>query len=570
MPEPKLYAEYSRQDVHDIFSPDTRFTQSSGSWGLHGIVEIPNKPGDYVFFVTFGQHQADHTFDEWITEEGIISWQSQSRQSFEDRKIQQFIRHDDKNNSIYLFLRTQRSANYTYLGKLKYLVHDPVREKPVYMHWQLTDWPMPAETISRINLKLQPASIFQRGAFQITESAAEYDQRNTTFIWRGMMWQINRQGLFSQVRDWIARGLPEEATRYKDWYVDVDGQRISPKWLFHLITGASYNEFDAPQARKTLAKIGILASRVNNTQEFGSLRHFNSDHEGGDPMNTQERQLYFKKIVNLMSNEFPDILRGADIRVPKRANWFEVRFKGMTGLYSLRLRQTGIEYAYYFSSNTRLAEHITEGVTPHLESLTQQMGYEVNVDPRFNQVWGRFGFDIPTPALDFTYFFRYLSDPNYDRKAEIAEYIADNFPNLGVTPDQILLYLEKYDLSRENAECAWIFLKFIQATHQLLEDIHQNRKSKQRAPQKNLEENDPQTRICAHKIQQIQHFLMGNNTAPSDEVLCDWIHFCYEFELYKEGNMLFTLVSAEDVNPWYYERTRKIARLCSMKTAVRD
>ncbi|MGA2977937.1 MAG: DUF3427 domain-containing protein, partial [Spirochaetia bacterium] len=98
MPVLTLYSEYSRQDVHDIFSPDTRFTPGAGTWGLHGIVEIPDNPGDFVFFVTFGQQQAGHTFDEWITEEGVISWQSQPGQSFLDRRIQQFIHHDDYKN----------------------------------------------------------------------------------------------------------------------------------------------------------------------------------------------------------------------------------------------------------------------------------------------------------------------------------------------------------------------------------------------------------------------------------------------------------------------------------------
>jgi hypothetical protein len=222
MPALTLYSEYSRQDVHDIFSPNTRFTQSSGTWGLHGIVEIPNKPGDFVFFVTFGQHQADHTFDEWITDEGVISWQSQPRQSFMDRKIQQLIHHDDKKNSIHLFLRTQRAANYTYLGKLRYLSHDPEREKPVYMYWQLIDWPITAEVIGRIHLQVKSANNFR----QVMEPGSESEYGDTTLIWHSKTWQVNRQELISQVKDWLIRGLPKEAVRYKDWYINVDNQRI--------------------------------------------------------------------------------------------------------------------------------------------------------------------------------------------------------------------------------------------------------------------------------------------------------------------------------------------------------
>ena len=57
---------YSRQEVHSIFSPNTKFTPQAGTWGLHGVVEIPDRPNDHVFFVTYGQSQSGHDFDEGI------------------------------------------------------------------------------------------------------------------------------------------------------------------------------------------------------------------------------------------------------------------------------------------------------------------------------------------------------------------------------------------------------------------------------------------------------------------------------------------------------------------------
>ena len=66
-----LYEEYSREEVHNIFSPDTSFTPQAGTWGLQGVVPIPDRLGDWVFFVTFGQTQGEHTFDEGITEDGV-------------------------------------------------------------------------------------------------------------------------------------------------------------------------------------------------------------------------------------------------------------------------------------------------------------------------------------------------------------------------------------------------------------------------------------------------------------------------------------------------------------------
>ncbi len=45
-----LYENYSRKDVHDIFAPDTPFTPSRGAWGMQGIIKIPDRPKDFIFF----------------------------------------------------------------------------------------------------------------------------------------------------------------------------------------------------------------------------------------------------------------------------------------------------------------------------------------------------------------------------------------------------------------------------------------------------------------------------------------------------------------------------------------
>ncbi|MDB4664170.1 DUF3427 domain-containing protein [bacterium] len=136
----KLKDAYSRKEIHQIFSPETTFTPQAGTWGLRGIIKIPNTEGDYVFLVTYGQTQGDHDFDEGITEDGVLSWQSQPSQDLQSRVIQQLIAHDYVTDNIHLFLRESRKDDYEYLGKLGYLEHDKEREKPVYFQWQLLDW----------------------------------------------------------------------------------------------------------------------------------------------------------------------------------------------------------------------------------------------------------------------------------------------------------------------------------------------------------------------------------------------------------------------------------------------
>lgn len=149
-----LWSDYTREDVHSIFSPNSTFTPQAGTWGLQGIVRIPDREGDWVFFVTFGQQQGDHAFDESITDEGVLSWQSQPSQRLDDKIIRALVEHDEQVHTIHLFLRTDRRSRYTYLGRLGYLTHDKNREAPVYFQWQLLDWPAPSETLARIGLRL--------------------------------------------------------------------------------------------------------------------------------------------------------------------------------------------------------------------------------------------------------------------------------------------------------------------------------------------------------------------------------------------------------------------------------
>jgi hypothetical protein len=252
-----LYETYTRQDVHDIFEPSTRFTPQAGTWGLWGIVPVPGKAGDFVFFVTFGKEQAGHHFDEWVSLNGIINWQSQPRQGLADRQIQQFIQHDPTKNNSHLFLRTNKTVPYTYLGRLAYHAHDPKRERPVYIQWQILDWNPPLAHLQAMGLTLRVEE----------PQPAQQSAETAFFEWRGVQYPVDLANLRAIVQRHIRAGLPAEALRFRDWYVELEGQRLSAKWLFHLLTNADYSEFDAPTARDKLEKIGIQSHQVPEVAE---------------------------------------------------------------------------------------------------------------------------------------------------------------------------------------------------------------------------------------------------------------------------------------------------------------
>lgn len=157
----ELLKQYNREDVYNIFDGVTPFTPGAGTWGIHGIVKIPNRSRDYVFFVTFGQDKLGQEFKESITEDGVLTWQSQKKQGFNHPQILDFIIHDHQKHNIYLFLRTRKTnletkktEPFTYMGRLAYLAHDLTKEHPVFFKWQLLEFEPSNEDFTALDLTL--------------------------------------------------------------------------------------------------------------------------------------------------------------------------------------------------------------------------------------------------------------------------------------------------------------------------------------------------------------------------------------------------------------------------------
>lgn len=75
-----------------------------------------------------------------------------------------------------------------------------------------------------------------------------------------------------------------------------------------------------------------------------------------------------------------------------------------------------------------------------------------------------------------------------------------------------------------------------------------------------------QSQILAEEITRIREFLNGNGALrPDDQTLCDWVWFCYKFEMYAEGTTLFPLIHSESVDRWLYDRTKKLAEICALR-----
>lgn len=68
------------------------------------------------------------------------------------------------------------------------------------------------------------------------------------------------------------------------------------------------------------------------------------------------------------------------------------------------------------------------------------------------------------------------------------------------------------------------------------------------------------------RVDEIHAFLHGRAAgAPTAEVLCDWLQFCYALELYRESAALLPYVREDEVDPGVYRRARRIAEVCRSK-----
>lgn len=151
------YQKYSRNDVHQIFKVERSFDQIWKMWGIINLEKYRKEmDGDFIFFVTIGSSVDGKQWDEGITRNGVVSWQSQNQNSLRSPNTLKLIKHDEQVNNIYYFYRQKAGSLYKYLGKLKYLNHDKERQRPVYFQWQLIDWDMKKNT--ELNITIEPSS----------------------------------------------------------------------------------------------------------------------------------------------------------------------------------------------------------------------------------------------------------------------------------------------------------------------------------------------------------------------------------------------------------------------------
>lgn len=187
--------------------------------------------------------------------------------------------------------------------------------------------------------------------------------------------------------------------------------------------------------------------------------------------------------------------------------------------YAVWVHAHTIEVGLHFQSSRKLNHARLERFLPHQEALSKALGEQVRAE-KWGENAARVVYELPRPTLSAT--------------------VATEF--------------------------AGRLIALIRETLPILREAIAGKAERPRVEARS----EPPTRahaIIDTQIVTIRDFLNGRASRPSDERLCDWVHLCYEFELYREGRDLFALVDPTQVNPWYYERAKRSAKVCAMKVA---
>lgn len=81
-----------------------------------------------------------------------------------------------------------------------------------------------------------------------------------TAILRGHTVTLTTAETVEQLQAGIVQG-PDSAHQIRSWYVDINGEKISPKWAAQYLFGVPVNQFSADEARRVLRRLGLNCNK---------------------------------------------------------------------------------------------------------------------------------------------------------------------------------------------------------------------------------------------------------------------------------------------------------------------
>lgn len=335
-------------------------------------------------------------------------------------------------------------------------------------------------------------------------------EQPVTFSVAGRSFTLTGQQVLDAARRALAGGPPPASQEYLSWVVEIDGHLVGVKWLFSLVTGVQRFAFTTFDAAPIFRRMGLVVQHLPAGPESG-----NDAAETAELTRHEFLERARATLVVLVSSLEYDV----QILVPD-ARLLKVTLAPFSGAhYHLWIRPKGHEVGLDFGSSQKLNQERVQAFLPHQETLCHALGEEVRVGP-----WGS--------ALTRVWY---------------------ELPKASLTEDLAAAYAGRLH-------------RMIQVTLPILRQVYAIRTTP--VQRERLTEAPPSAyAVLDAQVTAMRDFLNGRSGRPSDERLCDWINFCYEFGLFREGRDLFRLIDPSLVNDWYYERARRLARVCALKVA---
>ena len=387
------------------------------------------------------------------------------------------------------------------------LVKRGLMDAPAYGIWRITD-------AGRVHLAQANDSAPPPMAPLREQGSILGSDRTHPLLIGGQSITLSAEHVLATARQEIARGLPPAARNFHSWVVEVDGQQVGVKWLYGLATGMSHADFKLSQARRAFEHIGLAVHRFDDAAASEVADAIHED---------QQEELSKLAFIEQVRAVLDGLLISAGLPATLKAPWdqlIQVHFVAFSGChYEVWVHARTIEVGLHFQTSRKLNYARLEWFHPHREALSTALGEEVRAE-KWGENAARVFYELPRPPLSAT----------------VA------------------------------AEFAGRLMTLIQGTLSILREAFPSRAEHPRI-EAHIETPTRAHVIIDTQIVTVRDFLNGRAGRPSDERLCDWVHLCYEFELYREGRELFALVDPTQVNPWYYERTKRLAKVCAMKVA---
>ena len=235
---------------------------------------------------------------------------------------------------------------------------------------------------------------------------------------------------------------------------------------------------------------------------------------------------FFQEIQARVSELLTDSIQNEPHHFQARANFWQLIFDEFGGChYQISLRRDYHEIAIHFESSRQASHARLHSFQPHIQELSEALGEPVQagtMGPRGS--WGRVWLERAPEPLN-----KALASA---QAAQLARLVTATFP-------------------------------ILQETARARATRHAEHGNGSR-----VESDNPAYHLLDREIETVSAFLQGRSDhRPTDEKICDWVNFCYAFEMYAQGAELFRLVARENVNEWYFERTRKLAKICALRAA---